>query len=93
MKKDRNCGMGGVGMMPNYGAVMPGSVVPMPGVINYPNYSMSGIPSNSNSFGMNDISSLTNQVNSLEQRVNRLENLVNNGSFSNNYNSSNYQMM
>lgn len=96
MKKDRNCGM--VGIVPNYGGVMPGGVIPMPGMMNYPSFGMSNIPNGSttntlNNYGSSDLSSLTNQVNSLEQRVSRLENLVNNGSYSNGYNSSNYQMM
>ena len=40
-----------------------------------------------------DLNSLAEKVNSLEQRINRLENLVNNGGYSTNYNSTNYQMM
>ena len=96
MKKDRNCGM--AGMVPNYGgAIMPGGVIPMPGMVSYPNYGMTGVPNSTtntlNNYGSSGLSSLTNQVNSLEQRVNRLENLVNNGSYSNGYNSTNYQIM
>ena len=85
MKKDRNCGMGVQrGMVPNYpGMYMPGGIIPMSGM-SYPS------SSTMNNYGSNDLS---NRINSLEQRVNRLENLVNNGSYSNNYNSSNYQMM
>lgn len=96
LKKDRNCGMGGYnGMIPNYGMVMPGGVIPMPGMMNYPNFNSvpDGINGNYNNYNSSDLSSLSNKVNSLEQRVNRLENLVSNGTYSNSYNSSNYQMM
>ena len=91
MKKDRNWGMGmKMGLVPNYsGMVMPGGVIPMPGAA----YPTGGIPNSLNNYGSTDLSTLSNQLNSLEQRVNRLENLVGNGSYSNNYNSSNYQMM
>jgi len=41
----------------------------------------------------NQINNLSNQVSNLEQRVSSLENLVNKGIYSNNYNTSNYQMM
>ncbi len=96
LKKDRNC-MGGYGMAPNYGMVMPGGVIPMPGVMNYPTSNFGNIPAGMtntlNNYGSSDLSILSNKINSLEQRVNRLENLVNNGSYSNSYNSSNYQMM
>lgn len=93
MKKDRNCGM-----IPNYGGVMPGSAIPMPAMIGYPNYGMPNIPSGStmnsfNNYDSSDLTGLANRINSLEQRVNRLENLVNNGNYSTGYNSSNYQMM
>ena len=99
MKKDRNCGMGVYpGMMPDYGGmIMPGGVIPMPGVMNYPNSNFGNIPNGStttlNNYGSQDLSSITNQINTLEKRVSRLESLVNNGSYSSNYNSSNYQMM
>ena len=97
MKKDRNCGMGNyAGMVPNYGGmVMPG-VFPMPGMIDYPISGFNNVPNNSttlNNYGAGDLTNLSNKVNSLEQRINRLENLVNNGTYSNGYNSSNYQMM
>ena len=97
MKKDRNCGMGNyAGMAPNYGGmVMPG-VFPMPGAMNYPLSGYENVPNSStglNSYGSPDLTNLSNKVNSLEQRINRLENLVNNGTYSNGYNSSNYQMM
>ena len=89
MKKDRNCGMGAYpSMMPGYGGmVMPGQMIPMPGVIDYP------MASSSNNYSSSDLSSLSSRINNLEQRVSRLENYFNNGSYSNNYNSSNYQMM
>ena len=76
-------------MVPNFGNVGVGQMVPMQGsIMNYPDgYLMQ------NNYGQFDLSNITNQINSLEQRVNRLENLVNNNSYSNNYNSSNYQMM
>lgn len=94
MKKDRNCNMG---IMPNYGGIiMPGGPMPMPGVMNYPMSGMTNVPGEQtilNNYGSSDTQNLTNKINSLEQRINRLENLVNNGTFSNNYNSSNYQMM
>lgn len=100
MKKDRNCGGYPIypQMVPSFGGmVMPGQMIPMQGgMINYPNYGMMSVPGSSttqNNYGTSDLSNLTNQVNSLEQRVNRLENLVSNGTYSNNYNSSNYQMM
>lgn len=96
LKKDRNCMGGYSGMIPNYG-IMPGGVIPMPGVMNYPTSNFGNVPdgitNNLNSYGSSDFSNLSNKINSLEQRINRLENLVNNGSYSNNYNSSNYQMM
>jgi hypothetical protein len=86
MKKDRNCGMG----IPVY-PVMPGMAMPMPMgspmMGNMPNYNMS------NSTLENQIQNLNNQINSLEQRVNSLETLVNQSVYSNNYNTSNYQMM
>lgn len=96
LKKDRNCGMGYAGMVPNYGGmVMPGAF-PMPGMMSYPTSGFGNVPSSStnlNNYGSQDYSSLSNQINSLEQRVSRLESLVNNGTYSNSYNSSNYQMM
>lgn len=104
MKKDRNCGMAVYPqVVPNFGgAIMPGQMIPMPGVdggmMSYPSSGMMNVPSGSttttqNNYGSSDLNNLTNKVNSLEQRVNRLENLVNNGTYSNGYNSSNFQMM
>lgn len=90
MKKDRNCGMAIYpSMVPNFGGMMPGQMIPMPGG----NYN--GVPSSistQNNYGT-DLSSITNQINNLEQRVSRLENLVNGTGYSTNYNSNNYQMM
>ena len=71
-------------MVPNFGGmVMPGEMIPMPGsyMVNVPTQTSNGT----------DSSTLSSQINSLEQRVRRLETIVNNGT--NNYNSSNYQMM
>lgn len=102
MKKDRNCGGYPVypQMVPSFGGVvMPSQMIPMPGgnMVNYPS-NMMNIPNSpstttQNNYGYSDLNGITNQINSLEQRVSRLENLVNNGTYSNNYNSSNYQMM
>ena len=79
MRKDRNCGMMG------YPQIVPGMMPMMPGYtnvsdINYDNYDN------------NSIQRMNNRINSLEQRISKLESIVNNG-YSNNYNSSNYQMM
>lgn len=95
MKKDRNCGgMMYPQMVPNFGGVMmPGGAVPYGGDMNMGN--MMNIPGgfSSQNYNSPDLNNLMNQVNSLEQRVSRLEGTINNSSFSNNYNSSNYQMM
>ena len=98
MKKDRNCGGYPVypQMVPSFGGmVMPGQMIPMPlnNMANYPSSGMMNVPGSTttttqNNYGTSDLSNLTSK-----QRVNRLENLVNNGTYSNNYNSSNYQMM
>ncbi len=88
MKKDRNCGSYPVypQMVPNFGGpVMPGQVIPMPQQTPY----MTGSNVSNNS---NEISMLNNRINNLEQRVTNLENMVKPYS-SNNYNTSNYQMM
>lgn len=100
MKKDRNCGATpypiyppyqGVGVMP-YG--MP-NMMPMNMMGTYPNTTQ-----NIGNFSSNTIeqqlNTLQQQINSLENRVSTLENMVNNSNsvlYSNNYNSSNYQMM
>lgn len=96
MKKDRNCGggypvyqgmpmqMGGMMPMPTYG----GMPMPMPMVGQGMQTEISSNYSNVES----QINNLNNQINALEQRVSSLESLVNKG-FSNNYNTSNYQMM
>ncbi len=100
MKKDRNCGgnypvysnmpmqMGPMqGMpMPTYG----GMPMPMPMV--GPMQGMQTEISSNYSNVESQINNLNNQINALEQRVSSLESLVNKG-FSNNYNTSNYQMM
>ncbi len=103
MKKDRNCGGYPIypQMIPSFGGmVMPDQMITMPGnnVMGYPNNGMMNVPGGStttlqNNYGSSDLSNLTSQVSSLEQRVSRLENLVNNGTYSSNYNTSNYQMM
>ena len=85
LKKDRNCGMNPVmysGAIPMGG--MPGPL-PMPMPMNTPYI-------NEINYGNQDLSSIQNQIATLERRVTNLENVVN-GSYSNNYNSSNYQMM
>ena len=84
MKKDRNCNMG---PMPIYGNIpAAGNMMPIPGMINYPITGMTNIP-------VDNTSDITNQINELKNRVTRLENIINNGAYSNNYNSTNYQMM
>ena len=89
MKKDRNCGMNVYPqMMPNYGGmIMPGQMIPMPGINNSIPYNMT-----TQNYETSN-SSLSNQITSLEQRVRKLENIVNGSNYSANYNSSNYQMM
>lgn len=97
MKKDRNCGGMPIypNMVPNFGGVvMPGQMIPMQGsMMNMPMNDTFTTTTTQTNYTSSDLNTLTNQINSLEQRVNRLENLVNNGTYSNNYNSSNYQMM
>ena len=85
MKKDRNCGCGG--NFPVYPNIVQGAV-PMMGMPMGPM-----MAPNINSNVEAQIQNLSNQINSLEQRVNSLETLVNKGIYSNNYNTSNYQMM
>ncbi len=59
----------------------------------YPNMNMyQGMYPNMNMLSDNMISDLNNKINNLEQRVNAIENVINK-SYSNNYNTSNYQMM
>lgn len=79
MKKDRNCGMMG------YPQIVPGMMPMMPGYVNVPEV-------NYNNYDSVDTQRINSRLNSLEQRVSKLESIVNNG-YSNNYNSSNYQMM
>lgn len=90
MKKDRNCTMNMYPTMMPYGSmVMPGQMVPMPGMMDGEMGSFTQF-----NYGSGDSNnSLSGQINSLEQRVRRLENLVNGSNYSTNYNSNNYQMM
>lgn len=108
LKKDRNCGAtpypvypnmyGGVPMqgMPMQGVAGPvpiaGVEMPMPMPMPAPTPIMSGNMTSSPSYTTSEINTLSQQVNSLEQRVSNLENMVSK-SYSNNYNTSNYQMM
>lgn len=94
MKKDRNCGNYPVypQMVPYFGDMGAFEMAPQAGMMSYPNYGMINPGSFQNVYGQTE-NSITNKLNSLEQRVNRLEKIVNNGNYSNNYNSSNYQMM
>ena len=96
MKKDRNCNDG----MTPYPIYQPNMMIPMgPNMIG-PNMMM---PSNS-SYNYNvpnyqtgsstieqQLNNLNSQINLLEKRVNNLENLI--GNYSNQYNTSNYQVM
>ena len=87
VKKDRNCGMNPImysGMIPMNN--LPGPL-PMPMNMQAPNPYINEI-----NYNNQDYSSLQSQIAALENRVSNLENIVNN-SYSNNYNSSNYQMM
>ena len=84
LKKDRNCGAP-YPLYPMYGNMMP---YPMPINTTSPMIGMSNTPS----YTTSEINTLSNQINSLEQRVSNLENMINK-SYSNGYNSSNYQMM
>lgn len=100
MKKDRNCG-GNATPYPVYpmygGGGMPGPIpmtgvnMPMPLPMPAPTWTTQGTTTNQ-SFTNSEINTLSNQINSLEQRVSNLENMVNKA-YSNNYNTSNFQMM
>ena len=88
LKKERNCA--GYPVYPNMG----GMPMPLP---MYPNMnmcpSMNMYPSaNMSQDNMNELNTLKSKINNLEQRVTAIENVINN-SYSNNYNTSNYQMM
>lgn len=87
MKTDRNCGAYPIypQMVPNFGGVYPGQMIPMPGA------SM-GQMTGTTSTQSQDTSGLVSQINSLEQRVSKLESIISKGNY-NNYNASNYQMM
>ena len=96
MKKDRNCGnatpypiypMYGMPMQSMQGAY-PMMNMPMPLPMPAPTTSMN----TTTGYTTSEINTLSNRINSLEQRVSNLENIVNK-SYSNNYNTSNYQMM
>ncbi len=96
MKKDRNCGgTTPYPVYPMYSGAMPGPIpmtgVNMPMPINAPTWTTQGFGSTQN-YTDSEINTLSNQVNSLEQRVSNLENMINK-IYSNNYNSSNFQMM
>lgn len=104
MKKDRNCGGGGM-PYPVYPGMMNQGMMPMnPGIMPIPNMQMN--PMTPNAFNTNNymtqpeiynnsleqqVSNLTSQVNSLERRIISLESLV--GSPTSKYNNSNYQVM
>lgn len=105
MKKDRNFGspypvypqmgmpypnMAMPGMMPNMGPNMG-----MPGMMPTTITSdlIGSCPNSQNSNCNQQIGSLEQRVSTLEKKVTTLENLYNSGSYSNNYNSSNYQML
>lgn len=90
MKKDRNCG------------AVPYPIYPMPGMV-MPNMmpNMGPMPANFNQGIQNQmpqggtgleqqVNMLNNQINNLEKRVSNLEGLVGN---TNNYNTSNFQMI
>lgn len=106
LKKDRNCGATPYPVYPQmYGGAMPiqgmpgqgmpgplpiaGVEMPMPLPMPAPTPVMGG---STPSYTTSEINTLSNQINSLEQRVSNLENMVGK-SYSNNYNTSNYQMM
>lgn len=101
MKKDRNCGGNATPypVYPMYGGMqgMPGPIpmtgvnMPMPLPMPAPTWTTQGTTTNQ-SFTNSEINTLSNQINSLEQRVSNLENMVNKA-YSNNYNTSNFQMM
>ncbi len=86
VKKDRNCGGYPVypQMVPNFGPV-PGQVIPMPAYVSQGQMGQT--------YSDGQVSSLSNRLNSLEQRVSNLESMINKGTYSNSYNSTNYQMM
>lgn len=99
MSKDRNCGGNTpYPIYPMYGNMqgMPGPL-PMNGV-NMPMPIPMGMPTpvmnttSTPSYTASEINTLSNQVNNLEQRVSNLENMVKQA-LSNNYNTSNYQIM
>lgn len=105
MKKDRNCGGGGMPYPVYPGMIMNQGMIPMnPGVMPIPNMQANLMTPNafnttnymtqteiSNSSLEQQVSNLTSQVNSLERRIISLESLV--GSPTSKYNNSNYQVM
>lgn len=109
LKKDRNCGGTPYPVYPQmYGGAMPiqgmpmqgmagpipiaGVEMPMPMPMAAPTPIMNNSITSSPNYTTSEINTLSQQVNSLEQRVSNLENMVSK-SYSNNYNTSNYQMM
>jgi len=102
MKKDRNCG-GNATPYPVYPQMQQGMVPVMPPMMVppiqqpiMPNQGMMMSPTMPNTYGNSletQVNTLNNQVNSLERRVAALESLVGNPNYSNNYNTSNFQMM
>ncbi len=102
LKKDRNCGgtpypiypnmYGGAIPMQAMGGPMTGVQMPMPMPMATPTPIMGSTMAGSASYTASEINTLSQQVNSLEQRVSNLENMINK-SYSNNYNTANYQMM
>lgn len=102
MKKDRNCSGNAVpypvypqvqqGMVP----VMPPMMVPPMQQPMMPNQGVMMNPTMSGNYGNSletQVNALNSQVNALERRVASLESLVGNPNYSNNYNTSNFQMM
>lgn len=79
LKKDRNCM--GYPIYPNMG----GMPMPLP---MYPN--MTEYYGNNNEY--NDLNQIMNKLNNLEQRIATLEDMMNKN-YTNNYNTTNYQMM
>lgn len=95
MKKDRNCGGASYPIYPPYPpmGMMP-NMMPMPYPA-MPNQTNAGTSVSSNTIEQ-QLNSLEQRVNLLDRRVTTLENMFNNSSsspYSNNYNSSNYQML
>ena len=105
MKKERNCGMTGYPIYPNYPAMMPNQgmnpmMMPNPGInpMMMPNQGMSSpvVPNIDiiNNNQDDDLSSMQRQINSLDRRVSRLESMMDsNNSFGSKYTDSNYHVL